>query len=220
MYFKLNTIQENSLLQQPETGMGYQIFEASKTGSYKRERFLALNSQIIIELNGFEGDHVRKIINEGILNVRAIAKEITLTGINVLNNIQYRQLVGESKNEHERGAIDNPVEQANGEEIFVRLSAFDNDRRIDKINKRLLPGSFTTMADDFSYCKSKSIDPIERYALPNNDVIKFVFYIKPLKNDTLQRGIVQPANGKQGGGKEAYFNEGTSNGTFFLQTPY
>jgi hypothetical protein len=76
------------------------------------------------------------------------------------------------------------------------------------------------MADDFIYCKSKSIDPIERYALPNNDVIKFVFYIKPLKNDTLQRGIVQPANGKQGGGKEAYFNEGTSNGTFFLQTPF
>lgn len=220
MYFKLSSSQERSLLQQPETGMGYQIFEATSTGNYKRERFMALNSEIIIELNGFEGVHVQKIINEGILNVRATAKEITLTGINVLNKIQYRQLVGESKNERERGAIDNPVENANGEEIFVRLSAFDNDRRIDKIKQCLLPGSFTTMEDDYKYCKSNNINPIERYALPNNDAIKFVFYINPLRKDTLQRGIVQPANEKQGGGKEAYFNEGTSNGTFFLQTPY
>lgn len=220
MYFKLSISQERTLLQQPETGMGYQIFEASKSGSYTRDRFLALNSEIVIELNDFAGEYVRKIINEGISNVRSTAKEISLTGIAVLNEKQYRHIVSESENEHDRGAIDNPVENANGEEIFVRLSAFDNDRRIDKINKRLLPGSFTTMADDFMYCRSNNFDPIERYALPNNDAIQFVFYIKPLTKDTLQRGIVQPANGKPGGGKEAFFEEGTSNGTFYLQTPY
>lgn len=131
--------------------MGYQILEAGKSGSYTRNRFLALNSEIVIELNGYEGEYIRKIINEGISNIRATAKELTLTGITVLNEKQYRQLVSESKYERERGAIDNPVENANGEETFVRLSAFDNDRRIDKTNKRLLPGSFTTMEDDFLY---------------------------------------------------------------------
>lgn len=62
--------------------------------------------------------------------------------------------------------------------------------------------------------------PVERYALPSNDKIKFAFHIKPLKSDTLQRGTVQPANQKRGGGKEAYFAKGTANGTFLVQTFY
>ena len=40
MYFKLSFAQENELLSQPETGMGYQVVEANKKGSYIRERFL------------------------------------------------------------------------------------------------------------------------------------------------------------------------------------
>jgi hypothetical protein len=31
---------------------------------------------------------------------------------------------------------------------------------------------------------------------------------------------VQPAYGKRGGGKEAYFANGTASGTFIKQTPY
>ena len=31
---------------------------------------------------------------------------------------------------------------------FVRLSAFDNDKRIDKVGGRLLPGSFATTDAD------------------------------------------------------------------------
>ena len=56
--------------------------------------------------------------------------------------------------------------------------------------------------------------------LPSNDKIKFAFHIQPKRTDTLQRGKVQPANGKRGGGKEAYFANGTSNGTFLKPTPY
>ena len=52
----------------------------------------------------------------------------------------------------------------------------------------------------------------------SNDEIKWEFYIQPLKTDTLQRGIVQPANEKQGGGEEAYFANGTSLGTYKGQT--
>ena len=81
------------------------------------------------------------------------------------------------------------------------------------------PGSFTTMLDDYLKCKTSNSDPVDRYALPNNDIIKYAFHIKPVKTDTLQRGIVQPANGKRGGGKEAYFAKGTAIGTFIKQTP-
>ena len=82
------------------------------------------------------------------------------------------------------------------------------------------PGSYTTTMDDYLKCKNTNDDSVERYALPNNDKIKFAFYIQPKKTDTLQRGKVQAANVKRGGGKEAYFAKGTAAGTFLKQTPY
>jgi hypothetical protein len=220
MYFKLSTTQENDLLRQPETGMGYQVIEASKAGSYTREKFLVLNSEVIIEMDRDESDNVRKVINEGIFSIKSRANYIILNSISVLNEKQFRNIFSESRSENERGAIENPVENANGEETFVRLSAFDDDKRVDKVNKCLRPGSYTTTMDDYLKCKGTNDDPVERYALPSNDKIQFAFHIQPKKTDTLQRGTVQPANEKRGGGKEAYFDKGTSNGTFLKQTAY
>ena len=220
MYFKLSFAQENDLLSQPETGMGYQIIEAYKAGGYGREKFLVLNSEILIEMNGNESDNVRKVISEGITSIKMSASNIALSAISVLSKNQFRNVFNESKSESESGAIDNPVENANGQEVFVRLSAFEDDKRIDKINKCLRPGSYTTTEDDYLKCKVSNDDPVERYALPSNDKIKFAFHIQPKRTDTLQRGKVQPANGKRGGGKEAYFANGTSNGTFLKPTPY
>lgn len=220
MYFKLSTTQENELLNLPETGMGYQVVEAIKDGNYRREKYLVLNSEVVIEMNASTSDNVRKVINEGIFAFRVNANFITLNAMTVLNEKQFRNIVNESKNENERGAIENPVVNTTGEEIFVRLSAFDSDRRVDKINMCLRAGAYTTTMDDYLKCKAINDDPVERYALPNNDKVQFAFHILPLKSDTLQRGIVQPANGKRGGGKEAYFAKGTAAGTFKKQTPY
>lgn len=220
MYFKLSTSQENYLLNQPETGMGYQVVEASIPGSYEREKFLILNSEVVLEMDGLETYLIRMIINEGNFSFKAQAGYITLNAMSVLSEKQFRNQVNESKNENEKGATDNDVEFANGEEIFVRLSAFDDDKRIDKINMCLRPGSYTTTKDDYLKCKNTKADPVDRYALPNNDEIKFAFQIKPVKTDSLQRGTVQPANEKTGGGKEVYFADGTSSGTFLEQTPY
>lgn len=220
MYFKLSASQENDLLNQPETGMGYQVVEASKSGSYFKEKFLILNSEIVIEMNASTGDNVRKVINEGIYSFKASASVITLNSISVLNEKQYRNIVSESKSLNERGAIDNPVVNANGEDVFVRLSAFEDDKRVDKVNKCLRKGAFTTTMGDYLKCKETYDEPIERYALPNNDKIQYAFYIQPHRSDTLQAGIVQPANDKRGGGKEVYFASGTAIGTFQKQTPY
>ncbi len=220
MLYKLSTAQENVLLNLPETGMGYQVVEASKQGHYSRDNYLVLNSEVVIEMNDSTSANVRKVVNEGILDFKASASIITLSAITVLNEKQFRNIINESKNENERGAIENPVVFANGEEIFVRLSAFDNDKRVDKVNGCLRAGSFTTTMEDYLKCKTTSDDPVERYALPNNDKIQYAFHIQPLKFDTLQKGIVQAANGKRGGGKEAYFAKGTAAGTFKKQTPY
>ena len=220
MLFKLNSSQENDLLNLPETGMGYQIVDAIKSGTYQREKFIILNSEIAIEMNGYEGDHIRKVINEGISKVKASANLVTLNSLAVLSERQVRNYLSEPKNESEKGALDNPVESANGNEMFVRLSAFDDDKRIDKVNRCLRPGSFTTTEVDYIVCKFMDDNPVERYALPNNDEIKFAFYIQPEMSETLQRGRVQPAYSKRGGGIEAYFAKGASYGTFKNQTPY
>jgi len=220
MLYKLTAAQENELLSQSETGMGYQVVEASKQGYYSREKYLVLNSEVVIEMNASTSDNVRKVVNEGIFAFKTSASIITLSSMTVLNEKQFRNIVNESKSENERGAIENPVVNANGEEVFVRLSAFDNDRRIDKVKMCLREGSYTTTMEDYLKCKSANDDPVERYALPNNDKIQFAFHIQPLKSDTLQRGIVQPAIGKRGGGKEAYFAKGTAPGTFKKQTAY
>lgn len=220
MLFKLTTEQENDLLKQPETGMGYQVVEARKEGNYIREKFLVLNSQVAVEMNAYTSDNVRQVVNEGIYAFKAKANLITLNAMSVLNEIEFRHVVNETKEEHEKGAIDNPIEKANGIEFFVRLSAFEDDKRIDKKNGCLRPGSFTTTTDDYLKCKAINDDPIERYALPSNDKIKYAFHIQPLTSDTLQRGKIQPVNGKRGGGKEVYFENGTAAGTFKTQTPY
>ena len=56
--------------------------------------------------------------------------------------------------------------------------------------------------------------------LPNDEEIKWAFHIIPLKTDSLQRGIVEPANNQNGGGIEAYFEKGTSNNTILEKTAY
>jgi hypothetical protein len=214
MYFKLSTSMENALLHQPETGMGYQVVEASKVGSYFPEKFLVLNSEIVVEMRGFETEDIRKIMNKGIFAAKSEASVIALNRLTVLNENQFRDIIRDFDDENRKGAIENSTENADGEEMFVRLSAFDNDRRVDKINKCLLPGSFATTDKDCNDCRVEKDNPVEGYALPSNDEIKFVFYIQPMKTDTLQRGTVQPANDKRGGGKEVYFENGTSSGSF------
>jgi hypothetical protein len=212
MFFKLEKEQSNYMLAQPETGMGYQKLEACKNGSYQKERFLVLNSEIAIEMNGSESEYVRKVINEGLSAIKMKAQFITLTSRSVLSERQFSNMVNESGSENQKGAIDNPVVNADGKEVFIRLSAFEDDNRIDQVGKRLLPGSYTTTEEDYRRCKTSNYDPIERYALPNNNEIKIAFHIRPWDTNTLQRGMVQPANGKNGGGDEAYFANGTSIG--------
>lgn len=68
MYFRLNRSQEIDLLNQPETWMGYQVIEANKAGSYTREKFLVLNSEVVIEMNGFEDGFAKSLMKVYLFN--------------------------------------------------------------------------------------------------------------------------------------------------------
>lgn len=231
MIYRIYEQDADTLLEKPETGMGYQIVNATQ---YERfgaiKKMVVYNTNLAVELDSNFSVNKRKIINEGYKSVLNKATELMLDtdSIKVLDQSTIREIKSLSlsnkiyKKRHSggKGATDSQKEYANGNEIFVRVSAFEDDRRVDFKNKKLKDGTFTTTESDYKECVSTNDGPVDRYALPNNDDIKWSFYIKPKTFDTLQRGIVQPAFGQEGGGIEAYFENGTSNDTLLFKREY
>lgn len=230
MIFKAYTSDQRQFLSLPETGMGYQVIEAKRYGKTSKERFVVYNSELIIDLDSKFSEFKRQIITEGysrILNkAEALPIETSTISLVARSQITEFRILTESKKKDKgrhsggRGAADNPKEPADGKEIFVRLSAYVNDKRIDFENKKLRPGTYTTTNSDYLICVGLTDDPIDRYALPNDEEIKWAFSVQPKTNDVLQRGIVQPAFEHDGGGIEAYFEYGTSNNTYLDKRPY
>ena len=112
-------------------------------------------------------------------------------------------------------------------ERFIRLSAFENDVRIDKINKCFLPGTYSTTLEDYLTMKANILDknknlgdPIIRYSLPIDLPIKWIFYVHPKAGDQYRKGKVQSAFGKIGGGIECLFDFGTSKNTLTSINPF
>lgn len=230
MIYKLYPLDSNTLVHRPETGMGYQVVEAAKFGTTEMKRFIVYNSELAVNLDTEFKSYKRQIITEGFSKILNKSNELILAtnSIRVLNKSEVREFKGiiENKSADKKrhtggtGAKENSKENANGTEVFVRISAYEDDKRIDFENKKLKPGSYTTTEQDYKDCFSTNDDPVDRYALPNDESLNWAFYIKPKINDTLQRGIVQPAFDHKGGGIEAYFENGTSNDTYYQKKSY
>lgn len=219
MIRKLKTSQVQELIRLPESGMGYQLIEA-ETGFYgTKNKYLVLNSQIIITDTPQILNEVKSVFKSGYRTMFFSASEVELKNIRLVENLSNYRVKAFSASK-QTGAIHQQVKYADGVEKFTRLSAYEDDFRVDTVNKRLVAGSFSTTFEDYQYCKNNKINPVERYALPNDEEIKWAFHIRPLKTDSLQRGIVEHANKQNGGGVEAYFKKGTSNNTFLEKTAY
>ena len=216
------------LLSLPETGMGYQVIDATRRGKYTKERFIVYNSELIVDFDDKFFESKRQIVSGGYSKIVSKAEYISFEKVKLVrkNEVKELRVLTESKKKDKerqsggKGAADNSMENADGNEMFIRLSAYENDRRIDLDNKKLKPGTYTTTKVDYLTCVRVADDPIDRYALPNGEEIKWSFYVQPKTNDLLQRGIVQPAFGHDGGGNEVYFENGTSNNTYLDKRPY
>ena len=217
-----------NLLSLPETGMGYQIIDAIKPGKYSADRFVIFNSELIVDLDNKFMDYKKRILNEGYTRMFSQVHSLSLSSPRFVNKrsfMQNRPMSESKKNNKGRhsggtGATDNAIQNADGIESYVRLSAYENDKRIDFENKKLKAGTFATTVLDYTTCKVYDDDPIDRYALPNDEKIKWAFYVKPKSYDKLQKGIVQPAFEHDGGGIEVYFADGTSKDTYYNKTAY
>lgn len=216
MIYRISKENTEKLKELPETGMGYQIV----TTPYASETYIIWNAKFAFDYPGFDSTedtltNRNFVKNKTMDEIMALAQPKSLSYFSLISTKE-PSLVRESRGKTE-GAIYNKSENANGDELFVRLSAFEEDFRIDKKNNSLLPGSFTTTASEAIKCKVEKDDPIQRYALPNELPIEWGFYIQPKTSDILQRGNVEANFGKKGGGREVYFEKGTSKRTFITQ---
>lgn len=230
MIFKAWDSDQNKLLSLPETGMGYQIIDAKWLSKSYKNRFVVYNSELVVDLDSQFSEFKRKIITEGYSTILSKVDKLPIetSSISLVPRSQITEvrILTESKKKEKgrhsagKGAVDNPKEVADGKELFVRLSAYENDKRIDFTHAKLKPGTYTTTNADYYVCVITSDDPIDRYALPNDETIKWAFYIQPKENDILQRGIVQPAFDYDGGGIEIFFEYGTADKTYLEKRPY
>lgn len=230
MIYKAYDSDTEKFLSLPETGMGYQIVEAKQSGVTFKEKFVVYNGELIVDLDNRFPDFKKQIKLSSFPKVLNEAKpwpyETASISLVSKATLLEKRILSENKEQYKhrhrggQGAKDNPKESANGSELFVRLSAYKNDHRVDFEKKKLKKGSYTTTDLDYKDCVKYSDDPVDRYALPNDAPIEWAFYIRPKMRDELQRGIVQPAFGHEGGGIEAYFENGTSNDTFLETKPY
>jgi hypothetical protein len=238
MIYKVNFLDTSKFLNLPETGMGYQIFDSVIYGSTIKKRYLVYNADLILDFDKSFAESKKQVFSRNYNSLLSEVKtlKIDFNDIKILNKSQLTDTVQNlslkfnmmnevsKKNKHRyyggKAANDSAKEYANGDEEFVRLSAFEEDKRIDNVRKRLKEFSYATTRKDYLDCINYFDDPVDRYALPNDDKIKWCFYIKPKIKDNLQRGIVQPAFGHEGGGIEGYFENGTSNETFLYKKEY
>lgn len=230
MIYRIYEQDSETLLEKPETGMGYQIINASQYNKSLIRKFVVYNTNLAVELDSNFQANKRLIVSEGYKVALSKATELMLEtdSIKVFNHNSIREFITLSevkrvtnkRTSGGKGATDSPKVYANGTDCYVRVSAYEDDKRIDFEKKRLKSGTFTTTFEDYVNCVLTNDDPIDRYALPNDEKIKWSFFIIPKNIDILQKGIVQPAFGHQGGGIEAFFEKGTSENTYALKKEY
>lgn len=228
MIYKAFSSFTDELLRLPETGMGYQIIDAKKSGQYSKNRFIVYNGKLIVDYDNYFNTYKRQIVLESYTKMFSQSNYLTLdsptlvsrSAVSSVRTFSESSMTTKGRNKGGIGASDSPKIYANGTDIYVRLSHYEDDIRVDMINKKLKPGAYATTKADYLTCKAYNDDPVDRYALPSDETIQWAFEIQPKSYDQLRLGIVQPANNHNGGGIEALFDDGTSNGTLIDKHAY
>ncbi len=209
MYY-LNEAQQQLLIHQPETGMGYQLVELTDM-HYRRVVGVAYNAELVLTRDEPDQPAYLRFMAMGVALQRygSAVRDVKLLS---RDSMEYRALmVGEARAPYStrRGpAKDSPVEATRIEEGFKRFSAYENDRRI-RADGSLEPGTYATTEEDARHVRTGK-EAVQRYALPNPEPAVNVFTIKPVSATPIQYGIVIPAYGQPGGGIEVIFTAGTT----------
>ena len=180
------------LLLQPESGMGYQLVQRNDNG----DRLLILNAELSInvkqvhEIAGYQDHGGMIVIDSGDLETLSITPQ----NITVITHGSYPS-------------------NSRKDEIFVRYSAFQNDRRI-RNDDSVMSGAYVTTENDarcwWPPIGLTGLSVVGRYALPNPAPAIYRFLLRPARIVPIACGTVAPNHGQSGGGVEVRFERDTS----------
>lgn len=207
---KLSASQITRLIDQPESGMGYQTVEVEyqtrihKAVVYNAELLMWEQEPRTILVEAYDTLTKRASVSEAqfIKSIRVVSPPRVVTesvAEKLLKEIQGRP------------AIEGELRQTKKGDVFARFTAYNNDRRITP-NKGLTPGTYATTEADAKNVMTGS-EAVERYALPNPKPAIYRYKIDPHKDTIYRQGVVQRAFGHKGGGVEVIFDNGTDPNT-------
>jgi hypothetical protein len=210
MMIKLLASQIRSLIDQPESGMGYQTVEVEyqttkkKATVYNAELLMLEHEPRTMLVEAFE-----TLINKASVSEAQFIKSIRVVSppkvaVESITAKYLKELQGAP-------ATEGDSRKTKEGEVFARFTAYKNDRRITP-NKGLMPGTYATTEADAKNVKTGS-DAVERYALPDPMPAIYRYKIEPRKDTTYRQGVVQPAYKHKGGGVEVIFYNGTDDKT-------
>lgn len=212
--FALDKARSNDLLALPESGMGFQLI-AFVTDDARRHHGFAFNAEFVVgtdEPLSQLREHRRLLLARVQLEAKtpgAIIRELSLVD---RHHLAFRRhFVSEARAHYGKAvgpAKDAPIERTKLGDVFVRFSAFLDDRRINP-DKSLKPGTYATTEADARHVLTGT-QAVRRYALPNPDPAVHRFTLHPPQPADIQYGIVEPANNQPGGGVEVIFPSGTA----------
>lgn len=206
---KLTDQYTRALLAQLESGMGYQIVEATLSDN-KTKRGLAYNAELLLfdeERHQFKLSTPYLKLLESARSAPSEIKALRVIPRATVTTHSARESSGATVQKKATPAKDASKEKTKAGEVFKRFSAYQNDRRVAS-DGSLLAGTYATTEEDAKNVNTGK-DAVARYALPNPAPASYVFTIKPDKDTDVQRGIVEPAFGQPGGGVEVMFTNGT-----------
>ena len=197
----------------PETGMGFQLVEATLWGN--SSQLLVLNSEVAIDISQLDlspSENISDILrNESnILNaMRGEEKTIFSAPSAHSFNLISTRISPPSISTYGIPIAATPsslIKHVTLKRIrvFHRFSAFNPDRRVDPKTGDFLPGTYATVDSEVPFIPS-GFSAVGRFALPNNQAASHLYVIEASAGTKVSFGTVAPAFSQAGGGVEAFF---------------
>ncbi len=213
-----------ALLTLPETGMGFQLVEASIWGT--PTPLLVLSGQRAIDLSQaglVEGDDPATVLRNGLRIIEAMKGDVALTMIAAPGPRHFKLLqtrigslaagAGTATSAGVAAALPSSLikhDTVKVNRVFYRYSAFNPDRRVDPKTGSFLAGTYATPASEVPFVPTGFV-AVGRFALPNTLPASFRYEIEAPTGTSVDFGTVAPAFGQAGGGVEAFFASAVTN---------
>ena len=209
--YRLSENQASALVDQPESGMGYQVIEAEVNSATIFA--LAFNAELLVmpdELSEARGRSHDELLTEAVavqsFQLLAVlpagASGPTPTGSSIAPAagaaLAPAPLLARLTSIHEG---------------FVRFSAYSNDKRIGK-DGSVTKDTYATTVSDARFAVS-GLAVSGRYALPNPSPAIYAHTLVPGAGVPYQLGTARPAHLQAGGGVELVFPTGAPAGSTF-----